>query len=251
MYTFQGKSISAHLTRLAQHGNKPFSAMLNPDVEGVLGIRVPQLRALAKSIAADASWREYVANADTEYMESRMLHGMVIGYVSGISLESRFALIREWVSRINSWSVCDCACSSFKLKKSECAAVKNQIKRFKKLNDLIRTGDYYRLSDPTSDRYFTAWQFAASDGSEALMNVVVTHPQANALPVHICFHGLDENAIYTLDSVDYFGAQTAQVEESIRKGMKFSGSMLMYAGLVLPQMAGDYPSVQLHLTRKG
>lgn len=119
MYTFQGKSISAHLTRLAQHGNKPFSAMLNPDVEGVLGIRVPQLRALAKSIAADASWREYVANADTEYMESRMLHGMVIGYVSGISLESRFALIREWVPRINSWSVCDCACSTFKIKKSE------------------------------------------------------------------------------------------------------------------------------------
>ena len=31
-----------------------------------------------------------------------------------------------------------------KLKRAECTAVKNQIKRFKRLNDLIRTGDYYR-----------------------------------------------------------------------------------------------------------
>ena len=138
-----------------------------------------------------------------------------------------------------------------KLEPAECDAVRRQIQRFKQLNDLIRTGDYYRLSDPTTDRYFTAWQFAAADGSEALMNIVVTHTQANALPIHICFHGLDENAVYMLDGVDYFGGQAAQVEESIRKGMEFSGSMLMYAGLVLPQMAGDYPSVQLHLTREG
>lgn len=33
-----------------------------------------------------------------------------------------------------------------KLKRAECTAVKNQIKRFKRLNDLIRTGDYYRLT---------------------------------------------------------------------------------------------------------
>ena len=58
--------------------------MLNPDVDGVLGIRIPQLRLLAKSIAADSSWQEYVASADTEFMESRMLHGMVIGYVKVI-----------------------------------------------------------------------------------------------------------------------------------------------------------------------
>ena len=40
-------------------------------------------------------------------------------------------------------------------------------------------------------------------------------------------------------------------EDGIHKGMRFSGSTLLYAGLVLPQLFGDYPSVQLHLTRKG
>ena len=143
-----------------------------------------------------------------------------------------------------------------KLKRTECTAVKNQIKRFKRLNDLIRTGDYYRLTDPAENAYFTAWQFAAEDGSEALLNLVVTHPQANPLPIHLCFRGLEEAAVYELDGLDYFGSQYDRdggkaIEDGIHKGMRFSGSTLLYAGLVLPQLFGDYPSVQLHLTRKG
>ena len=138
-----------------------------------------------------------------------------------------------------------------KLKRAECTAVKNQIKRFKRLNDLIRTGDYYRLTDLAENAYFTAWQFAAEDGSEALLNLVVTHPQANPLPIHLCFRGLEEDAVYELDGIDYFGSRYAHdVEDGIHKGMRFSGSTLLYAGLVLPQLFGDYPSVQLHLTRK-
>ncbi len=46
-------------------------------------------------------------------------------------------------------------------------------------------------------------------------------------------------------------AADGRVEDGIHKGMRFSGSTLLYAGLVLPQLFGDYPSVQLHLTRKG
>lgn len=119
MYIFKDKTISEHLTELALAGNKKFAAMLNPNVEGVLGIRVPQLRQLAQCIAKDESWRQYVAEADTEFMESRMLHGMVIGYAKGVALEERFSLIEKWVPRINSWSVCDSVCSTFKPKKNE------------------------------------------------------------------------------------------------------------------------------------
>ena len=108
------------------------------------------------------------------------------------------------------------------------------------------------LDEAVENAYFTAWQFAAEDGSEALLNLVVTHPQANPLPIHLCFRGLEEDAVYELDGIDYFGSRYAHdVEDGIHKGMRFSGSTLLYAGLVLPQLFGDYPSVQLHLTRKG
>lgn len=85
---------------------------------------------------------------------------------------------------------------------------------------------------------------------------MVTHPQANPLPIHLCFRGLEEDAVYELDGIDYFGSQYDRdggkaIEDGIHKGMRFSGSTLLYAGLVLPQLFGDYPSVQLHLTRKG
>ena len=95
-----------------------------------------------------------------------------------------------------------------------------------------------------------------SKGCKALLNLVVTHPQANPLPIHLCFRGLEEDAVYELDGIDYFGSQYAHdggnaIEDGIHKGMRFSGSTLLYAGLVLPQLFGDYPSVQLPLTRQG
>ena len=52
------------LLQLAAEGNKEFAQKLNPGVEGVLGIRVPQLRSLAKEIVR-GDWRGYLAVADT------------------------------------------------------------------------------------------------------------------------------------------------------------------------------------------
>ena len=57
-------AIKAELLRLAEQGNKPFSESLNPGVPNVLGIRIPQLRGLAKRIAR-GDWRAYLATADT------------------------------------------------------------------------------------------------------------------------------------------------------------------------------------------
>ena len=44
-------TIKEHLLELAEKGNKPFTESLNPGVEHVLGIRVPDLRKLAARIA--------------------------------------------------------------------------------------------------------------------------------------------------------------------------------------------------------
>lgn len=83
-YRINDLSIKENLLFLAEQGNKTFSVSLNPGVENVLGIRVPQLRALAHRIAND-NWRKYLDSVDEYYMEERMLHGMVIAYIKGIS----------------------------------------------------------------------------------------------------------------------------------------------------------------------
>lgn len=122
------------LLQLAAEGNKEFAQKLNPGVEGVLGIRVPQLRSLAKEIVR-GDWRGYLAVADTYYMEERMLTGLVIAYARDITIEKRFALIRQWVPQINSWAVCDTVCATFKPKESERGAWWNFIEEFLRGND--------------------------------------------------------------------------------------------------------------------
>ena len=95
-----------------------------------------------------------------------------------------------------------------------------------------------------------AWQ--AVTGTESLVSVVLTHPEANARPLHLCLQGLEEEALYRLDALQVYG--TAATPESGhapagQTGGVYSGSTLLYAGLTLPPMIGDAPSLQLHLTR--
>jgi len=137
-YRINDLSIKENLLFLAEQGNKTFSVSLNPGVENVLGIRVPQLRALAHRIAND-NWRKYLDSVDEYYMEERMLHGMVIAYIKGISLEERLRLLRDFIPLINSWSVCDSVVTSFKFRLNE----KEEVWRF--ICQYLSSDEEYKL----------------------------------------------------------------------------------------------------------
>lgn len=55
-------------------------------------------------------------------------------------------------------------------------------------------GEHYRLAAEEDGR-FAAWQFAAPDQSEGMLNVVVTRPEADPRPLHIRLKGLDPEAV--------------------------------------------------------
>ncbi|MDO5550737.1 MAG: alpha-galactosidase [Lachnospiraceae bacterium] len=120
------------------------------------------------------------------------------------------------------------------LTEEEKQEIAGQIETFKKYYDLIQWGDYYRLTNAVEDRYFTAWQFAAKDGSEALLNVVVISPQANPTPIHVRLKGLKEKAIYREENSE----------------LVCTGAALMYGGFTLPLMFGDYPGAQYHFVEE-
>ena len=114
-YHIEGRSITEWLLALAERGNKPFTERLHPNILGVLGLRLPDLRKLAKMIAKDPNWREYLAEAERgasslkeDFMEARTLHGLVLGAIPHRDLEEYLGYVARWVPRINSWSVCDC-----------------------------------------------------------------------------------------------------------------------------------------------
>ena len=106
-YLIDHLSIKQHLLQLAEKGNKPFSESLNPGVEHVLGVRIPDLRKLARRIAV-ADWESYLSTVDIYYMEERLLYGLVLGYIRpDADVSAYLQRVTPFVERINSWSVCD------------------------------------------------------------------------------------------------------------------------------------------------
>lgn len=106
-FLISGHTISDELKRLAEFGNKPFIESLHPGIENILGIRIPDLRILAKEIAR-SDWPLYLSNADSFYMEERILQGLVLGYINpSMDVDAYLQWVTNFVHLINSWSVCD------------------------------------------------------------------------------------------------------------------------------------------------
>ena len=86
---------------------------LVPGIGNILGVRIPQLRILAKEIAKRDNWRMFVEATDTKFYEETMLQGMVIG-LAKMELDERMKHISMFVPRIDNWAVCDIFCGELK-----------------------------------------------------------------------------------------------------------------------------------------
>ena len=109
------KSIREELFEKQDLKYKEFHSSLCPNVGKIIGVRVPQLRKMAKEIAR-TNHEEFLENAQDEYYEELVLQGLVIGYTK-ISIEETFKYLEKFVPKINSWAVCDTTCSNLKITK--------------------------------------------------------------------------------------------------------------------------------------
>ncbi|AFM00154.1 MULTISPECIES: DNA alkylation repair protein [Desulfitobacterium] len=107
--------IKGQLRELAEEEYRVFASGLLPNISNILGVRLPLLRKMAKEITK-ADWREYLKTAREDFFEEIMLQGMVIGCAK-CSPEERLSTIREFVPKINNWSVCDSFCSGLNFTK--------------------------------------------------------------------------------------------------------------------------------------
>ena len=130
-----------------------------------------------------------------------------------------------------------------KLSEEERQEVRRQIAFFHRIEDLVREGDYYRLTAMEKER-FTAWQFVSEDKEKSLFTLVLTEPEGNPHPVHVRMKGLEPEKRYRLAATEYAGC-LYRGDEKLPEVL--SGAALMYGGLTLPRLYGDYPSVQILL----
>lgn len=128
------------------------------------------------------------------------------------------------------------------LTEEEKQTIRIQIQRYHEVQDLIREGDYYRLTGGEEGAARTAWEMVSTDKKEALLSFVLTNPGSNPKPNHIRLKGLQPNARYRVEWADFSGCKAKLPHD---KNRTFTGAALMHGGYTLPILFGDYPSVQL------
>lgn len=104
--------IRQRLKELQDTSYQEFHGKLVPGCDNIMGVRLPELRTLAKSLARQ-DWEEWFAKGEDLWYEETMLRGLVLAYAK-LEHPKRLELIRTFVPDIRNWAVCDCFCNTLK-----------------------------------------------------------------------------------------------------------------------------------------
>ena len=111
------EKIRKELEKIAEENYRIFAAKLIPNIDNLLGVRLPKLRKIAKKIV-QLDYEYYLTMNNHLYFEEVMLQGMIIGEIK-LPWTERSRYVKQFISKINNWSVCDSFCCGLKFEVSE------------------------------------------------------------------------------------------------------------------------------------
>lgn len=117
------------------------------------------------------------------------------------------------------------------LQSEERDMIREQVKTYKKYEELICQGDYYRLFDPFCDGY-SGWMFVSKNKKQILVNLVRLDVEGNMAAGYVKLKGLEREAVY-MDEIS---------------GKLYTGAALMEGGLPIPFPMTEYEAYQLYFT---
>ncbi|MDR0740429.1 MAG: DNA alkylation repair protein [Puniceicoccales bacterium] len=120
--------IKKQLYELTDRDYQKFSQKLNPDGKNILGIRLPNLRKIAKQIVK-SDWETYLRTATDDSFEEILLQGLVIGYIR-TPIEKYLQLIKDFIPKIDNWAICDTFCGTIKIRPKDSDIVWNFLQPF-------------------------------------------------------------------------------------------------------------------------
>ena len=118
-----------------------------------------------------------------------------------------------------------------KILKEDRQMIPEQVKLYHKYNDLVRTGDYYRIASYSQNHKYDCWQVVSKDKTEALVTYIQVMNSANSRGRKILLNGLDPLKRYKIDDSDKV----------------YQGSTLMQAGILIEKLWGDFKGKLLYL----
>lgn len=118
-----------------------------------------------------------------------------------------------------------------KLSAEEKQEMRAQIESYKQYGELIRTGSYFRLTNPFTEEV-GAWEFLSKDESQILVSAVMLEVHGNMPVNYLRLKGLPKGCLY---------------QEEGSKAV-YASDALMEVGIPLPVEMGEYQSYQFYFT---
>ncbi len=118
-----------------------------------------------------------------------------------------------------------------KISEEDRGLIPEQVAMYHKYNDLVRTGDYYRIAGYGENHLYDAYMVVAKDKKEALVTYIQVLARPNYHSRRIRLKGLSENLNYRIE-------ETGQI---------LSGSTLMNAGIQIENLQGDFKGKLIHV----
>lgn len=116
---------------------KEFHSSLCPNVNNIVGVQVPKLRAIAKELAR-TNPIEYMELDDITLYEEKVIQGLIIG-MAKLSVNETQKYLDKFIPKIDSWAVCDVVCSNLKI------ASKNQKEMWDFLEKYIKSNEEFEI----------------------------------------------------------------------------------------------------------
>ncbi len=95
-------------------GYQNFTSTLTPNKKNILGVRIPEIRNIAKAINQE-NQLVFLDENDFSYLELELIQAILIGQIKDIALALTYA--DAFLPVIDTWNTCDLFCGSFKLTK--------------------------------------------------------------------------------------------------------------------------------------
>ena len=100
-------NVSEKLLKLADKEYASFSAKLTPGVdrEKFIGVRVPELRSIAKDLVKTNTYQSFLNELPHRYFDEFMLHGLIISQIK--DYDTAKAEVDRFLPFVDNWAVCD------------------------------------------------------------------------------------------------------------------------------------------------
>ena len=116
---------------------KEFHGSLCPDMDNIIGVRIPKLHEYAKELYKSNNLKDI--KIEDKYYEELVIQGMLIGFQTKEPIEEVIKQVEEFVPKINSWAVCDTFCAGLKITK------KYQPEMFEVIKQYLKSKQEYEV----------------------------------------------------------------------------------------------------------